>query len=73
MKLKTICSCCAKLRDDETGEWGRTISKLAQTWMATYHHHFFSHGICRECQYKCYPEVMERVEAKNGTINKNTM
>lgn len=48
--LVPICSHCKKIRDDE-GYWNSIESYLAKHSEAE-----FSHGICRDCAKKYYPE-----------------
>jgi two-component system sensor histidine kinase TtrS len=45
-----ICAACKKIRDDE-GAWHQLESYISQHTEAQ-----FSHGLCKECAHKLYPE-----------------
>jgi PleD family two-component response regulator len=53
-----ICASCKKIRNDE-GSWQQIESYIAEHSDAT-----FSHGICKECAIKLYPELVD----ENGNI-----
>jgi hypothetical protein len=45
-----ICSYCKKIRDDQ-GTW-----RVIETYIAEHSDAEFSHGICRECAKKHFPD-----------------
>ena len=49
--LLPICGHCKKVRDDK-GYWNRIEAYIEQHSEAT-----FSHGICKECAEKHYPDI----------------
>ncbi len=55
-----ICSSCKKIRTDE-GYW-----QNVEDYISHHTHAEFSHGICRECAKKLYPEYYARMEKKTG-------
>lgn len=56
--LLPICSHCKKIRDDK-GDW-----EVLEQYIANHSEADFSHGLCPECLDKYYPEVSERLKAK---------
>ena len=57
--LLPICSNCKKIRDDK-GYWIQVETYISKHSDAT-----FTHGLCPECLKQYYPEVYERLKAKN--------
>jgi len=57
-QLLPICSSCKKIRDDN-GYWNNLEIYLGKHSEAE-----FSHGICRSCMKKLYPERYERLYGK---------
>ena len=57
--LLPICASCKKIRDDK-GYWNQIETYIRNHSGAT-----FTHGICPECIEKLYPDVYERMQAKN--------
>jgi hypothetical protein len=51
-----ICTSCKKIRNDE-GSWQQLESYISKHSEAT-----FSHGICKECAKKLYPDYMKEKE-----------
>ena len=49
--LLPICSFCKKIRDDQ-GYWNQL-----EAYIETHSDAAFSHGICRECAEKYYPDM----------------
>lgn len=49
-----ICSSCKKIRDDK-GYWNQL-----EEYVAKHSHAEFSHGMCQECAFKLYPELVDK-------------
>lgn len=58
--LLPICCSCKKIRDDE-GYWTNL-----ETYLSKHSNAEFSHGICRDCMRKLYPERYEKLYGKIG-------
>ncbi|MGC9364298.1 MAG: hypothetical protein ACP5FZ_07005 [Fidelibacterota bacterium] len=59
-KLLPICPSCKKIRDDE-GYWNNL-----ETYLSKHSNAEFSHGICRDCMKKLYPQRYEKLYGKIG-------
>ena len=55
-----ICSHCKKIRDDE-GYW-----QQIETYISKHSDTQFSHGICKECAVKFYPDIID----EDGNVKK---
>ncbi len=56
--LLPICSSCKQVRDDQ-GYWSRL-----ETYLSKHTDISFSHGLCKECAQKIYPDYCDRQPAR---------
>jgi len=56
--LLPICSSCKQVRDDQ-GYWSRI-----ETYLSKHTDISFSHGLCKECAQKIYPDYCDRQPAR---------
>ncbi|MFH1215145.1 MAG: hypothetical protein V1706_01445 [Pseudomonadota bacterium] len=56
--LLPICCSCKKIRDD-SGYWQNLEQYISERSEAQ-----FSHGLCLDCAYKLYPELMAKREKR---------
>ncbi len=65
-KLLPMCSGCKRIRDSH-GEWESVESYLEERSEVR-----FSHGLCEDCVRRLYPDVADRILAREGKKQRNS-